>query len=289
MGFVVIGGLFIGCWLMIYLLSGWLGSRPSFAVGAKVGVIEISGVITSSRLINERIVRFKEDDSIKAVVLRVESPGGGVGPSQEIYSEVKKLAKAKPVVVSMGAVAASGGYYVAAPAAKILANPGTITGSIGVIMEFTNIRELLDKIGLSNHVIKSGEHKDLGSPIRPMTQAERKLIQTMIDDVHSQFVQAVAEGRRLDPKKVEILADGRIYTGAQALAEGLVDRLGNLQDAVDVAAELAGIDDKPRVVYPPKEKAPFIEYFVEETITRVRQQIHEQSSGGLKFLWSGIE
>jgi protease-4 len=189
----------------------------------------------------------------------------------------------------MGSVAASGGYYIAAPAAKILANPGTITGSIGVIMEFTNIRELLDKIGLSNQVIKSGQHKDIGSPIRPMTEADRKILQTMIDDVHRQFITAVAEGRHLDPDTVRHLADGRIYSGRQALEAGLVDQLGNLQDAIDVAGKMAGITEKPRVIYPPEERAPFLEYFVEETISHIRQELHEQSAGGLKFLWSGVE
>ncbi len=288
MGLAVLGGLFVFFWLMIYLVTGWVGSRASFSLGEKVGVIEITGVITASRLINERITLFKEDESIKAVVLRIDSPGGGVGPSQEIYQEVKKLAEVKPVVVSMGSVAASGGYYIAAPAAKILANPGTITGSIGVIMEFTNIQDLLDMIGLSNQVVKSGEHKDMGSPLRPMTEADRKILQSMIDDVHSQFIKAVADGRRLELDKVRTLADGRIYTGRQAMAAGLVDQLGNLQDAVDVAGELAGIKESPRMVYPPKEKAPFFEYFVEETISRVRQELHEQAGGGLQFLWSGV-
>ncbi len=288
-GLAVLSGVFLFFWLLVFVTAGMMGRTSSFPIGEKVGVIEVTGVIASSKLINERIIRFKEDSSIKAVVLRVDSPGGGVGPSQEIYAEVKKLVAVKPVVVSMGSVAASGGYYIAAPAGKILANPGTITGSIGVIMEFTNIKELLDKIGLSNQVVKSGQHKDIGSPIRPMTEADRKILQSMIDDVHLQFITAVAEGRNIDPDKVRLLADGRIYSGRQALEAGLVDQLGNLQDAIAVAGTMAGIKDTPRVVYPPREKAPFLEYFVEETISQVRQELHEQSAGGLKYLWSGVK
>ncbi|MEJ2199855.1 MAG: signal peptide peptidase SppA [Desulfuromonadaceae bacterium] len=289
MSLLVLGVLFIFFWLLVYVTVGAVGSGPAFHLGEKVGVIEVSGVIASSKLINEQIEDFKEDSSIKAVVLRVESPGGGVGPSQEIHEEIRKLAKEKPVVVSMGSVAASGGYYISAPANQILANPGTITGSIGVIMEFTNIRELLDKIGLDNQVVKSGKHKDIGSPIRPMTEADRIILQSLIDDVHQQFVAAVAEGRKLEPAKVKSLADGRIYTGRQALELGLVDKLGNLQDAIDVAAKLAGLGKKPKIVYPARQKMDFIDYFVEETVSQFRQGIYEQSSGGLKFLWSGVE
>ncbi len=289
LGLAVLCGVFLFFWLLVYVTAGMMGKTTSFPIGEKVGVIEVTGVIASSKLINERIIRYKEDASVKAVVLRVDSPGGGVGPSQEIYEEVSKLAAVKPVVVSMGSVAASGGYYIAVPAGKILANPGTITGSIGVIMEFTNISELLDKIGLSNQVVKSGRHKDIGSPIRPMTEADRQILQSMIDDVHLQFITAVAEGRQLDLDEVRQLADGRIYSGRQALEVGLVDQLGNLQDAIAVAGKMAGITEPPRVVYPPREKAPFLEYFVEETISQVRQELHGQSAGGLKFLWSGIE
>jgi len=289
LGLAILSGVFIFFWMLVWVTTGMTGKSASFPIGEKVGVVEVTGVIVSSKQVNERIIRFKEDDSIKAVVLRVNSPGGGVGPSQEIYEEIKKLAVVKPVVVSMGSVAASGGYYIAAPASKVLANPGTITGSIGVIMEFTNFRELLEKIGLSNQVVKSGPHKDIGSPIRPMTEAERKILQSMIDDVYSQFVDAVAEGRHLDRDTVRKLADGRIYSGRQALEAGLVDQLGNLQDAIDVAGKLAGIKGHPKVVYPPKEKSNFLEYFVEETISQIRQELREQSGGGLNYLWSGVE
>lgn len=282
----VLGAVFVFFLALLVTVVNWLGHSTPFPLGQKVGVIEITGVIASSRLTNERIIRFKEDASVKAVVLRIDSPGGGVGPSQEIYREVQKLAVVKPVVVSMGAVAASGGYYVAVPGQRILANPGTITGSIGVIMEFTNVQELLGKIGLSSETVKSGKHKDIGSPVRPMSEQDREILQTMIDDVHLQFVTAVAEGRNIDLDGVRPLADGRIFTGRQAMAAGLVDEMGNLQDAIDAAAKLAGIAGKPQVVYPPEEKLGLFDYFVEESISHLRRGLNEKSMGGMQFLWT---
>jgi protease-4 len=189
----------------------------------------------------------------------------------------------------MGSVAASGGYYVSAPVNRIFANPGTITGSIGVIMEFTNIQELLGKIGLENQVIKSGEHKDIGSPIRPMTDSDRQILQSLIDDTQQQFVAAVAEGRKMSVADVEPLADGRVFTGRQALAVGLVDELGNLQDAISATARMAGIDGEPRVVYPPQEKPGVFQYLIQESATQLRRGLQEQSATGLQFIWSGVE
>ncbi|MEJ2699696.1 MAG: signal peptide peptidase SppA, partial [Desulfuromonadales bacterium] len=236
----------------------------------------------------EQLLRFRKDDSVKAIVLRVDSPGGGVGPSQEIYEEVQKTVKIKPVVVSMGSIAASGGYYIASPANRIFSNPGTITGSIGVILEFTNFQELLQKIGLKSQIIKSGKHKDIGSPVRPMTEGDRKILQSLIDDVHQQFIAAVAKGRKLDLEKVRALADGRIFSGRQALAVGLVDQLGDLQDAVKAAAELGGIHGEPRLVYPPREKPGLLRYLVEDSISMFRKGLQEKTKAGLGFLWSGV-
>ena len=192
----------------------------------KVGIVEINGVITDSSETIRLIKTFREDEAIKAIVLRVESPGGVVGPSQEIYQEVRKTVPTKKVVASMGAVAASGGYYVAAAADGIIANPGTITGSIGVIMGYTNFEKLLEKIGLTPVVIKSGEYKDMGSPTRKMTPQEEEALQYFVDQTHNQFVTAIAEGRDMDLDLVASLADGRIYTGEEAMKNGLVDRLG---------------------------------------------------------------
>jgi protease-4 len=286
---LVMGGILVFFLLLVVGIAQFMGSRAPLPLGAKIGVIEITGVISSSKEINRHIIDYKKDDSIKAVVLRVDSPGGGVGPSQEIHEEVKKLAAVKPVVVSMGSVAASGGYYVSAPASRIIANPGTITGSIGVIMEFTNFQELLDKIGLKTQVVKSGEHKDIGSPVRPMTPEDRKILQSLIDDVHQQFIAAVAEGRHLSVEDVRKLADGRIFTGSQAVEAGLVDQQGNLQDAVRISAGLAGIKGEPKVVYPPEEKPSLLDYLMEESVESLRRGLQDRKADGLQFIWSGME
>ncbi len=238
--------------IFISLLSALLSGEDGLSFSDKVAVLKISGIITDPSDINRYIEDLAERDDVKAVVLRIDSPGGGVGPSQEIYREVIKLKEKKKVVVSMGSVAASGGYYIASAAHRIVANPGTITGSIGVIIEFMNVEELLKKVGLKGYVIKSGRFKDIGSPLRKMSKEEKKFLQKLIDEVHSQFVEAVAKGRNLDVKEVRKIADGRIFTGAQAKRLGLVDELGNLADAVDLSGRLAGIKGKPKVIYPQK-------------------------------------
>ena len=226
-----------------------------YVSGDKVGVLEIKGLISDSSEINKAIAAFRDREDIKAIVLRIDSPGGAVGPSQEIYREVIKLKKEKKVVVaSMGSVAASGGYYIAAAADQIVANPGTITGSIGVIIEFANVQELLDKLGLKGVVIKSGKFKDTGSPLREMDDEERSIVQGVVNDIHRQFVAIVAENRKLDINDVKDIADGRIFSGAQAQKARLVDKLGNLEDAIELASNLAGIEGKPHVVYARRSK-----------------------------------
>ncbi len=227
--------------------------------GDRIGVVEIKGVITQSANVIEQLQRYLDDDGVKAIILRIDSPGGGVGPSQEIYREVikAKTKTGKKVLVSMGSVAASGGYYIACASDLIVANGGTITGSIGVVVEFTNLEDLLKKIGVKGFVLKSGEHKDIGSPFREMSPEEKKILQDVVDNTHQQFIQAVATGRKLDRAKVAEIADGRIFTGEQAKQLGLVDRLGNLQDTIDIAAQMVGIVGKPSVIYPPKKKLTF--------------------------------
>lgn len=234
--------------------------------GEKVGVIEVVGVIANSRETIEQLKRFREDDDIRAIVIRVDSPGGVVGPSQEIYREIVRTKATKKVIASMGAVAASGGYYVIAGTDGIVANPGTITGSIGVIMEYTNFQELFNKIGLSPVVIKSGQFKDTGSPARAMTPEEEQILKAFVDRLHQQFVSAIAEGRQLDLAKVQDLADGRIYTGQDAKDLGLVDRIGNLEDAVEWAGRLAGIEGKIVAVYPPQKKLSILRLLSESAL-----------------------
>ena len=199
-------------------------------------------------------------------MLRIDSPGGVVGPTQEIYEEVGKLAAAKKVVVSMGSVAASGGYYIATPAYRIFANPGTVTGSIGVLMKLSNIEGLLGKIGLKSYVLKSGRFKDTGSPVRTMTMVDKAVLQGVIDNMHGQFVRAVAKGRKIPEAEVARIADGRIFSGEQALRLKLVDSMGNLQDAVAEAGKLAGIKGEPEVLYPPEKKKLLTDWLMEDDI-----------------------
>jgi protease-4 len=245
----------------------------SFLRGEKVAVLPISGLITDSEATIEQLKKFAKDDSVKAIVVRLNTPGGGVGPSQEIYEEVRKIRGKKVVVASMGALAASGGYYIACGADKIFANPGTITGSIGVIMQFVNVKDLIEKIGVKGFVIKSGSFKDTGSPIREMSPEERKLLQSVIDNVHSQFVNAVVEGRKLPREDVLAIADGRIVSGEQAKELGLVDVLGNQEDAVAEAGKMAKIEGEPRVVTPPKKKFSILELLREEAKSIIDEQL----------------
>jgi len=244
----------LGAFLLVFALTAfllaYLGSgRDGLGLwSAAVGVIEVRGVIDGDDEVIPAIQRFAKSDQVRAVVLRIESPGGGVTPSQEIYRELTRLKEKKPVIASLGGVAASGGYYIASACNAIVANPGTITGSIGVIMETVNVQGLLDKLGVRGSVIKAGTYKDLGSPLREMTAEERQILKTMLEDVHQQFITAVATGRNMDAAAVRALADGRVYSGEQAQRLGLVDHLGNLQDAITLAGEKAGITGEPQVI-----------------------------------------
>jgi len=252
-GLAVIAALLIFFFGILFFFGRYSAGKSSrLSFGDKIAIVEIKGVISQSSLIIEELRQHFEDDGVKAIILRIDSPGGGVGPAQEIYREVTKIKLKKKVVTSMGSVAASGGYYVACASDLIVANPGTITGSIGVIMQFSNFEELLKKIGIKGMVLKSGEHKDIGSPFREMTPEEKAIMQEVLDNVHQQFIQAVADGRKLDRSKVIQIADGRILTGEQAKNLGLVDQMGNLQDTIDITAKMAGIVGKPTVLYPKK-------------------------------------
>lgn len=224
-----------------------------------VGLIEVKGMILDSKETIRQLRYFLKQDSVKAVVLRVDSPGGIVAPSQEIYAEVKKFAAKKKIIVSMGSLAASGGYYISAPATMIYANPGTITASIGVILKLSNIESLMDKIGIKSYTLKTGKFKDSGSPLRQFSAEDRAMLQSVIDNTHQQFVKAVAEGRKLPIEDVRKIADGRILSGEQAMAYKLVDRLGTLQDAIEEAGRLAGITGEPELLLPPKKKIDYMD------------------------------
>lgn len=248
--FTFLAGL--GCGILI---SGDHG----FSTGDRVAVLKVEDIILDDQIYIDSLNKIKEDKKVKAVVVRIESPGGAVGPSQEIYSELKKLRKDMPVIASIGNVGASGGYYIACAAEKIFANPGTITGSIGVVAEFTSYEKLLEWAKVDVEVIKSGKYKDVGSPFREMTAEDREYMQGLIDNVYSQFKSAVAESRGLGAAEVDKIADGKIFTGEQAKKLKLIDETGTINDAIDLAASTAGIVGKPDLVYYPKKKSQFLE------------------------------
>ena len=215
----------------------------------RIGIVDITGVIQSSQNIIKQIKSFHSDKHIRGIILRIDSPGGAVGPSQEIYDEVLKTRKSgKIIYASMGTLAASGGYYIASAADQIFANPGTLTGSIGVIMAFSNAQGLLEKIGLKPEIIKAGKYKDIGSPTRSMNQIEKSLLQDVVTDVHQQFIEAIANGRGMSIAEITKIADGRIFTGRQAYSLKLVDQLGGLQAAIGQLAAKAGIIGAPNVI-----------------------------------------
>ncbi len=234
--------------LLLLIIAAAISLFSRMQAGEKIGLIRVEGTITRSGDIISSLKQFSEDPSIKAIVLRVDSPGGGVAPSQEIYEEVKKVTAKKDVIVSMGSMAASGGFYISVPATKIFADPGTITGSIGVIMEVPNVQGLLSKIGVKTEIIKSGKNKDIGSLFKSMTPEQRRILQGALDNVHEQFINAVAAGRKMPVDVVRRLADGRIFTGQQAKALGLIDQLGDLEDAINAAKTMAGIKGRPTIV-----------------------------------------
>ncbi len=238
---------------VIAALSLVMTFKDKVQLGEKVALVRVTGVILDSTSVIEELKEHSKNRSVKAIVLRVDSPGGGVAPSQEIYEEIIKIKEKKKVVVSMGSVAASGGYYISAPADMIVANPGTLTGSIGVIMEIPNVSDLMEKIGVKTQVVKSGRHKDMASVFKTLTPEEKEILQAVLDDVHDQFITAVAEARGMEYEVVRKLSDGRIFTGRMAKELGLVDELGNLEDAIMLAGKLTGIKGEPDVVYKEEE------------------------------------
>lgn len=266
--------------------TGGVGSQ-SFSLKHKIGVVPVEGVITDSIEIADNINEFAEDSSIVAVVVRVDSPGGGVAASQEIYDAITALKKKKKVVVSMGSVAASGGLLIACAADKIVANPGTITGSISAIMQFANLEELLKKVGVKSSVVKSGQYKDIGSPMREMTPEERVIIQELIDDIYNQFIDVIVRDRKLTREKVVAIGDGRVFTGRKAKEYGLVDELGDIAAAARLASALAGKDGRYELVYPRKKRTSVFDYLMESAANQVSRSVMEtaQKQGGAGYLY----
>ncbi|MDP3025375.1 MAG: signal peptide peptidase SppA [candidate division Zixibacteria bacterium] len=278
----IIIGVIIGLSFLFFLfiiligLSGISieeGTSSFYSMGKKVAIIEVYGVINNSNEVIRQLKKYSKDTSIPALVLDIDSPGGGVVPSQEIYEEVSKFKKSgKKVVASLRSLGASGGYYVACAADTIIANPGTLTGSIGVIFEFPVLQELFRKIGVKFEVVKRGELKEVGTWNRSMTREERDLLQSVIDDTYDQFVEAVMEGRGLEREKILELADGRIFTGRQAKELGLVDELGDFEDAVKIAGKMGGIEGVPKTIRERPKKVTLVDILTQsfKAITNLR-------------------
>jgi protease IV len=274
--------VFVGIFFFAYLTGGDSKVLSMFG-GDGIGVLQIEGTIDDSRDILRELKRFKEAPWIKAIVVRIDSPGGAVAPTQEIFEEIQKTAKTKPFIASMGGMATSGGYYIASACERILANPGTLTGSIGVIMQLTNLEEVMKKVGVKGYNIKSGANKDIGSPFQPLSTEGREILQSLVDNVHAQFVGAVAKARGMDEKKVRKLADGRVYSGSQAKELGLVDQFGTLDDAIEFAASRAGLEPSPAVYYSTMEQERWWERMFFGVFGR-RLPMGER--GWLRYEWS---
>lgn len=252
--------VFVGVAALLLLFGsmgrGGEGGAPLF--GPRVAIVELEGLIAETDDLVRELRQHRDNPSVRAVVIRINSPGGVVAPTQEVYDALLRVREAgKPVVASLGAVAASGGYYAAVAADQIYANPGTLTGSIGVIMQLANVDTLLKKVGVDFVVVKAGQFKDIGNPARAMTPEERRVVQSLLEDVHGQFIEAVARGRKLDRSAVVQFADGRVFSGTQALDLRMIDALGGLEDAVNAAAKLANLPTPPPVERPRRKFSIF--------------------------------
>ncbi len=272
-----------------FFVSTIVKQKNTYLLGVSnsIGVIEIKGVITDAEETLADIQSFSQEDGIKAVVIRIDSPGGAVGASQELFMAIRRLSQQKPVVASMGSVAASGGFYAAIGAEKIVAAPGTLTGSMGVIIKFANLEQIFEKIGYQSQVVKSGQFKDMGSPDRSLTEAELALLQDLINSVHNQFVNDIAESRALSREEVNKIADGRIFSGEQAKEYGLIDELGNFHDAVRLAARLANMGiELPNLVYPPEESNGMLGMLLGQSSHRLWGQL-SLAKPILSYEWDG--
>ncbi len=276
-----------GIFIYLILFKFQVKSNYNIVKGSSpysIGIINLSGTITDSSRFISLLNHYKRDKFVKAVVIRVNSPGGEVAPSQAIYEQLMKFKKHKKVVVSMDSVAASGAYYVSSAADKIIAEPGTLTGSIGVIMEMPNVYKLMKKVGVSYNYIVSGPYKDIGTPFKEMTPMQRKKLQGVVMNVYGQFVAAVAKGRNLKVSYVDKLANGMVYSGQQALKYHLVDQLGDFQDAVKSAKKLAGIKGKPTLIYPVKRRSNLFQSFIKRAV----KSFVDGMGGGSFFKGTGI-
>ena len=254
---------------------------------SEIALVHVNGILMDSSGIVRKLSKYRRESKIKAIIVRIDSPGGAVGPAQEIHDEINRIKESQKIVyASLGSVAASGGYYIACAADYVLANPGTLTGSIGAIMAFNNVEELAKKIGVRPAVIKSGTFKDSGSPLRSLEPKERKLLQNVVDDVHQQFVKAVSLGRKLPEEKVKQFADGRVMTGKQALDFKLIDEFGGLEKTIELLGKKIGVDGYPSVLEE-KEKVPFMDWLMQSFVSKnLTQSVLPATGLRLQYLWS---
>jgi len=288
--FVLLGVFLLG----ILVAAGRSGGGDLSLSMNRIAVLPIEGEIVESRETIETLHKYAENDSIKAIVIRINSPGGAIAPSQEIYSEIRKIRKRidKPIIASMDSVAASGGYYIAAACDQIVANPGTITGSIGVIMQWLEYEELVKWAKMRPETITSGELKSAGSPFKRLSDAERQYLQRIVLQLHSQFVKAVVEGRqgRMNASEVGVVSDGRVFTGEEALALKLVDRLGNLDDAVTMAAGLAGVKGEPDILYPRRRNRTLFDLLADNGESKsLLEQVIKGRAARFLYMWEAAQ
>jgi protease-4 len=282
------GMVFVGiCFLVFASALKRDGDFVSGGSGDKIAIVEINDVIMSSEKTVEQIKKYRDDKSIKAIIVRINSPGGGVAASQEIYDEVRKTRDSgKIIVVSMGSIAASGGYYIAVGSSLIVANPGTLTGSIGVIAQFISIKDLAEKLGISQTTIKSGSLQDAGSPFRQMNDSDKAYFQEVVDNSFGQFLDVVSKERKMDKQELLKYANGRVFTGLQALEYGLIDSLGTFEDAVRITSKMAGIEGEPRLVREKKKFSLFEEFLGSkmEDVTAIKEKLFEEPILQYKFI-----
>jgi protease IV len=291
---IVIGGgaffLFVLAVFTLVYLTLHAGDQSSslHGFGSKIGVVDLEGVIISPKEVVEQLKKFGDDDSIKAIIIHVNSPGGGVAASEEIYREVKRIRdeKKKYIVASIETVGASGAYYVSSATNKIYADSGSVVGSIGVIAEWVNYGELLKWAKLKQEVLKVGEFKDTGDPSREMTPAERAYMQSLIDNMYGQFVNAVADGRHAKVEDIKSIADGRVWTGEQALSMHLIDQVADFQAAVSDTAKKVGISGEPTLVRPEKDRKTVLDLLFGDISQWIptREKLMDQSLG-FYYLW----
>jgi len=282
--------VFIFITIVVVAIAFIAGRSDRYLGNETIALLRVEGPIIDVRWFMDQVKDLRDDDDIKSVVIRIDSPGGAIAPTQELYTELLRLKEVKSVVTSMGTVAASGGYYLSCATDWIVSNPGTITGSVGVIMEFTNLEGLFDKLGIRSQTIKSGKFKDTGNPGREMTAEEKELLQSMIMDTYEQFVEAVIAGRQVNEDEVRPYLDGRVLTGRQAFKLGLVDELGNINDAIQKAADMAGLSEIPKDIYEPERERPSLfSIMFGQSATRalvsLSDSLSDQSAGRWLQLW----